>query len=162
MSAAACHSGILDFFSRKPALPALCLLHRPFAPYPGENQMSASQTLGFLLAFFLPQTRTSCSLSAPQTVCSLSRRKPNVCFADACFSARVFFSRKPALPALCLLPGPFARHRGENQMSASQTLGFLLAYILPQIWKVRYTKIRNRPLAAPDFYIVTYRELLFL
>lgn len=38
------------------------------------------------------QTRTLCSLSALQTVCSLSRRKTNVTCGAACFSARVHYT----------------------------------------------------------------------
>lgn len=38
------------------------------------------------------QTRALRSLSAPQTVCSLSRRKTNVTYGAACFSARVHYT----------------------------------------------------------------------
>ncbi len=55
-------------------------------------------------------------------------RKPNVCFADACFSfAHMLFTRKPALPrSLPDFIGRLLVIRAGNQMSASQTLAFLL------------------------------------
>ncbi len=43
-----------------------------------------------------------------------------------------FHTRKRALRAHCLLRRPFAHYRGENQMPASRSLGFLLTYIVPQ------------------------------
>ena len=54
--------------------------------------------------------------------------KPNVCFADACFSfAHMLFTRKPALPrSLPDFIGRLLVIRAGNQMSASQTLAFLL------------------------------------
>jgi len=44
--------------------------------------------------YFIPysQTRTSCLLSASQTVCSLSRSEPNVAFYVAWFANRVYYT----------------------------------------------------------------------